>query len=51
MAIDKCKHEGCKCQVTGPKEYCSEGCKRGLGCDHDDCECDQGNGLDAAGYE
>jgi hypothetical protein len=41
-----CAHEGCSCEVEGPKAfvqdgktYCSSACAAGEGCDHSDCNC------------
>jgi hypothetical protein len=41
-----CAHEGCSCEVEGPKAfvqdgeaYCSSACAAGEGCDHTDCNC------------
>ena len=41
-----CAHEGCSCDVEGPKAfvqggktYCSSSCAAGEGCEHTDCNC------------
>lgn len=42
-----CAHDPCSCVVSGMEgtverdgqTYCSEGCARGTGCDHETCDC------------
>lgn len=39
-----CAHEGCVCRVatSSPQkgeQYCSDGCAKGEGCSHPDCNC------------
>ena len=43
----QCAHPKCSCPVTdnddavkvGGKQYCSEDCAEGAGCDHEGCRC------------
>lgn len=45
-----CGHEGCHCTVADDenhlkqdgKIFCSEACRDGKGCDHQDCNCGSG---------
>jgi len=48
MAEDKCEHANCQCETTHPDAvtvkghaFCSDGCSRGEGCDHPDCDCSE----------
>jgi hypothetical protein len=41
-----CSHEGCVCEVnaaqaksSAAEQYCSDGCAKGAGCTHADCNC------------
>ncbi len=43
---DRCAHDGCSCNVEGPRAfvqegrtYCSSACAAGGGCEHTDCNC------------
>lgn len=46
---EQCAHPSCSCIVTAQasvqrdgKYYCSQGCADGRGCEHDTCECVDG---------
>jgi hypothetical protein len=47
MDMDNCGHEGCKCQVSGGEQYCSDHCRehgpgpgtgQPCGCGHPLCQ-------------
>jgi hypothetical protein len=46
---EQCAHGSCSCPVTAAegvsargKRYCSEGCMNGKGCEHESCNCSEG---------
>jgi hypothetical protein len=45
----QCHHAPCSCVVAGgsgviagERQYCSQGCAEGSGCDHETCRCVEG---------